>query len=221
MMKTDGPSTRLMTRCAFAIAASMAAGILLPCVASAAPPAPTTSTSTSTSTPAASVTPPPASADVSYKVTTVPQYPISAMEHEEQGLVMLDVTVDAGGHLQNVTVDAHGTTGGKDLQGAAVAAVKQWQFNPGMHSGKPTGGVVTVPVSFGIADTCSQGYLPVGRPVSGYNCVPNSSDVPNPPGECLRGFTPHADRNKAYSCIPDAPTGSAPAASAPTASASG
>ena len=196
-----------------AMAVLLATGVFVPCSAGAAAPSSTATASASSASPPA-IAPASSSVDISYKVTKPPQYPVSAMIRGEQGLVMIDVKVDASGHVLSADVDPRGTNAAKDLQDAAVAFVKAWQFTPGVKDGQPTGGIVVVPVSFGIADTCSKGYLPVGRPVSGYNCIPNSSHLPDKPGQCLRGFTAHAIRNKAYSCIVDSSAESAPAASA-------
>lgn len=181
-----------------AIAVLLAASTFVPCDAGAAAP-----TSAAPARPSSAAPPASSSVDITYKETKPPQYPISAMEHEEQGLVLLNVKVDASGQVLNIGVDTPGTTAAKDLQDAAIAAVKTWQFNPGMKDGLPVGGVITVPISFGIARTCSEGYYPVGRPVSGYSCVPMSSNVSDKPGQCLDGFTYHQGQQKQYSCIPD------------------
>lgn len=96
--------------------------------------------------------PPPAdvqaSVDISYKDRHPPQYPIQAAREGHQGEVILDVTINAQGEVTNVTVEK--SSGYRELDRAAVDAARKWRFNPGMHGGKPTGGVVRIPVNFSL-----------------------------------------------------------------------
>lgn len=73
-----------------------------------------------------------------------PTFPAGAiLDHEIQ--VVLSVTVEMDGHVDEVAVV---TSGGADLDGAAIAAVKQWTFAPAMRAGRPAKSRVRIPVDF-------------------------------------------------------------------------
>ena len=94
--------------------------------------------------------PPPAdvqaSVDISYKNRNPPQYPIQAVRQGHQGLVILDVAINAAGEVTSVTIEK--SSGYRELDRAAEEAARKWRFNPGIHNGKPAGGVVRIPVNF-------------------------------------------------------------------------
>ncbi|MGH8155106.1 MAG: energy transducer TonB, partial [Rhodanobacteraceae bacterium] len=96
--------------------------------------------------------PPPAdvapSVDISYKNRNPPQYPIQAIRQGQQGTVILDVTINAQGEVIDVKVEK--SSGYRVLDQAAVAAARKWRFNPGIQNGKPSGGVVRIPVNFNL-----------------------------------------------------------------------
>lgn len=71
-----------------------------------------------------------------------PVYPAAARRAGEQGTVVLSVMVDADGRVSAVTVAS--SSGSMELDDAAIAAIKRWQFN------KRSGGTqqVRVPISF-------------------------------------------------------------------------
>ncbi len=60
--------------------------------------------------------------------------------------MILTVTVNAQGEVTNVQVER--SSGYRILDRAAEEAARHWRFNPGMVNGKPTGGVVRIPVAF-------------------------------------------------------------------------
>jgi TonB family protein len=90
------------------------------------------------------------SVDVAWKNAHPPHYPVGALRNGEQGLVLLDVTVDADGQVSGVTVDSRGTTAPAKLQEAAIDAAKRWRYAPGHEDGKAVGGVVKIPVKFSL-----------------------------------------------------------------------
>jgi TonB family protein len=100
-------------------------------------------------TPAASGATPP-SVDVAYKQEHPPHYPVEALHKGEQGVVILDVTVDASGKITNTEVDPKGTTAAATLQTAAIQGAQNWKFEPGKKDGRPIGGVVRIPVTFSL-----------------------------------------------------------------------
>lgn len=129
----------------------------------------------------------PPSVDVTFKNRNPPKYPAEAIKKGEQGEVLLDVTIDAAGHVKKVAVDPNMTTASPILQTAALQAAANWKFVPGMKDGHPVGGVVKIPVAFSL---------------SGWS----SSDKPS----CPEGFRYKQGESKSFSCIAKS---SAPASS--------
>lgn len=93
------------------------------------------------------------SVDISYKNRNPPHYPAEAIKKGQQGTVILDVAVDATGAVTGVQVDQRGTDAPAELQTVAIAAARQWKFNPGRKTGKPVGGMIQVPVNFSLSQT--------------------------------------------------------------------
>ncbi|HJP97018.1 MAG TPA: energy transducer TonB, partial [Rhodanobacteraceae bacterium] len=97
--------------------------------------------------------PPPAdvapSVDISYKNRNPPKYPIQALRQGHQGEVLLAITINAAGAVVDVKVQK--SSGYRELDRAAEEAARGWRFNPGIQNGKPSGGVVLVPVNFSLA----------------------------------------------------------------------
>ncbi|MBA3930658.1 MAG: energy transducer TonB [Xanthomonas sp.] len=77
-----------------------------------------------------------------------PDYPPAAMRAGEQGTVMVRVEVGADGVPTSVEVAER--SGSRDLDRAALAAVRQWRFQPAQRDGQPVAGAVTVPIDFKI-----------------------------------------------------------------------
>lgn len=84
----------------------------------------------------------------SYRNNPQPPYPEEARRLEQQGLVILDVLVGANGRA--VSVSVRQSSRFRALDQAAVAAVRQWIFQPGRVAGVPVAGHVNVPVRFRI-----------------------------------------------------------------------
>lgn len=78
--------------------------------------------------------------------TPAPRYPARALRRGESGTVMVQARIGVDGVPQTVTV-ARGS-GSRDLDRAAVEAVRQWRFQPATRDGQPTTGVVNVPIEF-------------------------------------------------------------------------
>jgi protein TonB len=75
-----------------------------------------------------------------------PQYPVIAHIAGVQGLVVLDVTISKTGAVDNVTV----VSGPPLLQGAALAAVKMYRYQPFLINGKPVRVHTQVNINFKI-----------------------------------------------------------------------
>src|SRR6516165_8969087 len=72
-------------------------------------------------------------------------YPPSALAERKHADVVLDVTVDADGHVSKVEVFE---SGGADLDEAAVVAARQWTFVPAMRGDRPVASRIRVPFHF-------------------------------------------------------------------------
>lgn len=75
-----------------------------------------------------------------------PRYPPRALRRRESGEVMLRIEVDVRGRPARVEVAS--SSGSRELDRAATAAVRRWRFRPAMRAGEPVDGVVHVPVVF-------------------------------------------------------------------------
>lgn len=97
----------------------------------------------------ASVDVQPASQDIRYNQDLPPHYPTAAAQAKEQGTVYLAVLVGTQGlPLAIRQLHEPGPQPAQSLVSAALQAVAQWHFKPGMRDGKPVAGWVKVPIQF-------------------------------------------------------------------------
>jgi protein TonB len=75
-----------------------------------------------------------------------PKYPASMLRAGVGGTVVVLAEVDAQGHPIDVRVVER--SGERDLDRAALTAVRQWRFEPAMRNGKAIATSVKVPVDF-------------------------------------------------------------------------
>lgn len=75
-----------------------------------------------------------------------PQYPPAALRAGIGGTVMVRAELDATG--QPIDVDVIRRSGNRDLDRAAVQAVRKWRFEPAMRNGRGVASTVQVPVDF-------------------------------------------------------------------------
>ncbi len=75
-----------------------------------------------------------------------PAYPVAAARARDEGTVFVRAEVDATGKPGNVEVARSSRS--RDLDRAAVDAVKQWTFEPAIRDGKAVASTVQVPVEF-------------------------------------------------------------------------
>lgn len=75
-----------------------------------------------------------------------PRYPARALRRGDSGEVVLRVEVDARGMPASIEVAS--SSGSRDLDRAALTAVRRWRFRPAMRNGQPEAAVVNVPVIF-------------------------------------------------------------------------
>ncbi len=83
--------------------------------------------------------------------TVQPTYPEKARKAGVQGMVVLKVKVSDIGSVESVQVE-EGVTEHPELEEAAVAAVKQWRFEPAQKDGRPVAIEVAIPVQFRLDD---------------------------------------------------------------------
>lgn len=75
-----------------------------------------------------------------------PEYPLIAQQAQIQGMVILEATVDLEGRVDDVRVlRSHSV-----LDDAAIAAVRQWRYEPLTLNGQPLPFVLTVTVAFSL-----------------------------------------------------------------------
>jgi protein TonB len=77
-----------------------------------------------------------------------PKYPAALVKKGISGVVKVELIVDANGRVTNprVVSSPH-----PDLKDAALAAVKQWRYEPGTRDGSTCPFKIRVPISFGSA----------------------------------------------------------------------
>ncbi|MCC4588154.1 energy transducer TonB [Xanthomonas sp. NCPPB 1067] len=75
-----------------------------------------------------------------------PRYPAAALRRGDAGDVVVRVDVDAAGNPGGVTLVQR--SGSRDLDRAAMEAVRHWRFHPARHNGQPVAGSVDIPFEF-------------------------------------------------------------------------
>ncbi|QQQ03355.1 energy transducer TonB [Lysobacter enzymogenes] len=75
-----------------------------------------------------------------------PQYPVAALRRGEGGTVVLRVNVGADGKADQVALARR--SGSRDLDRAAMVAVRDWRFKPATRNGREVASVVEQPVEF-------------------------------------------------------------------------
>lgn len=80
----------------------------------------------------------------------IPRYPETARENGWEGVVMLSVSVGAGGEALSVSISK--SSGHSLLDAAAIDAVRRWRFAPARRAGVPVPGTATVPIRFRLED---------------------------------------------------------------------
>ncbi|KFN50263.1 energy transducer TonB [Arenimonas composti] len=89
----------------------------------------------------------PALVELALDVHPSPRYPRNALRRGEEGLVVLRVRVDEGGHPVEVTIEQ--SSGHRELDRAARDTVAdRWRFRPAMRDGRAVGAWGLVPVRF-------------------------------------------------------------------------
>jgi len=87
-----------------------------------------------------------ASAQPNYLQNPAPEYPTLARKRGQEGVVMVQVKVNAEGHP--IQVDLKKSSGYLLLDESALKAVKRWSFRPAYRLGMAVESTVDVPVRF-------------------------------------------------------------------------
>jgi protein TonB len=75
-----------------------------------------------------------------------PEYPGAAVRAGDEGTVMLEVAVGADGTPTDVSIARR--SGSRELDRAALQAVRGWTFEPAIRNGQAVASTVQVPVDF-------------------------------------------------------------------------
>jgi periplasmic protein TonB len=75
-----------------------------------------------------------------------PVYPELALQARATGVVVLDAEVDMRGYVRKVTLKQSAPL----FDAAAIAAVKQWRYQPLLLNGEPTAFILTVTLQFNL-----------------------------------------------------------------------
>ncbi|MGY0611701.1 energy transducer TonB [Luteimonas sp. A501] len=75
-----------------------------------------------------------------------PVYPPAAYRDRAQGTVLVSAVVGTDGRPGDVTIVSR--SGSRDLDLAAIEAVREWTFQPAISGGEPVSSTVEVPVTF-------------------------------------------------------------------------
>lgn len=78
--------------------------------------------------------------------TPPPRYPGNALRNGESGTVLVRVEVDTNGMPAGVALVQR--SGSRDLDRAAMEAVRQWRFQPAQREGRAVAGSVVIPIEF-------------------------------------------------------------------------
>ncbi len=78
--------------------------------------------------------------------TPPPRYPNAALRNGESGTVLVRVEVDANGMPAGVALVQR--SGSRDLDRAAMEAVRRWRFLPAQRDGRAIPGSLVIPIDF-------------------------------------------------------------------------
>jgi|GEM_PF-73532 len=86
----------------------------------------------------------------SYRRMRPPVYPPEALSQQVSGTVWLRARVGVDGRIDNLDLEDAQPAAARTLGAAAIAAVKDWTFNPAMQDSRAIAADVIVPVEFAI-----------------------------------------------------------------------
>jgi periplasmic protein TonB len=95
-------------------------------------------------------TPAPTDREAAVLTSIEPTYPIAAARARDEGTVLIRAQVDAEGKPTDVEVARSSRS--RELDRAAISAVRQWTFEPAIRDGKAVASTVQVPVEFRLSE---------------------------------------------------------------------
>jgi len=98
-------------------------------------------------------------------------YPRAAIRQRIEGIVVLDVLVDASGDVENATL----ISGHPTLAPAAIEAVKQWRYKPYMVDGAPGAVETTARLEFRVLQNGEDGIITELAPAAKFPTAPETS----------------------------------------------
>lgn len=107
-----------------------------------------------------------------------PDYPAVARAARVQGVVMLEARVDEAGNVS----DTRALRSIPLLDQAAIAAVKQWKYEPPLLNGAPTAVVLTVTVNFTLRDLIDIRLMLPGGELASISMLASGMTVVTPHG---------------------------------------
>ena len=94
-----------------------------------------------------------ASEHTTYRSTTAPVYPKAAIQAKQQGKIVLQVKVDAGGNPVSAKVyKAEPPEAEATFAQISIDAVMKWKFNPAQKDGQKVSGDVLVPFTYSLTE---------------------------------------------------------------------
>ena len=90
------------------------------------------------------------SAQPRYRTNPRPDYPLPSLRRREEGIVLLNVQVQADGTPAAISLNR--SCGHPLLDRAALEAVRRWTFAPARAAGVPVASLVVIPVRFSLAE---------------------------------------------------------------------
>ena len=90
------------------------------------------------------------SAQPRYHTNPKPDYPLPSLRRREEGIVLLNVQVQADGTPSAISLNH--SCGHPLLDRAALDAVRRWTFEPARAAGVPVSSLVVIPVRFSLDD---------------------------------------------------------------------
>ena len=80
---------------------------------------------------------------------TQPAFPIQAIREDHEGTVVVLVLIYSNGNVGQSWIQK--SSGYRELDRAALASIRQWQFRPKTVDGVPVGAYVSMPIHFDLA----------------------------------------------------------------------
>ncbi len=128
-----------------------AAPIFMPTAAASAPAAPASPAPAGAQRPSEAT--PPTMSEIAYLRQPAPHYPPVSRHAREEGLVVLQVTIDESGHVKSIVV--YRSSGHARLDEAARDAVALALFKPYVAGGIARSAIAMIPIEFSLRGTSS------------------------------------------------------------------